>query len=361
MDLPQFQSGLGTVWADLREFLAGVRFARPGLLWLSVLPVLVAVLAFVSEWRKRKAVAAFGRPAAVAGLHTVRPTRQWLARFLLGLGWTAAVLAVAGPKWGKGADDGTAVGRDVIVVIDLSRSMQATDLSKAGTRWQAAVQAAADLIDACRNKGGHRLGVVVFAARPVLFVPLTTDHSHVRQKLRELDGERPPHAVRPLDDSIPSGTRIGSALKLAVASHDPRFVGAQDVILFTDADDPEPDSEWANGVTAARNAGVPVHVVGIGNPDAKNPFTLHLKARGEEVVDTWLREGVAEEIAAEGRGEYLPARRDPPDMAAFFRTRIEPLPPRQLDDDPTTQLQDRSVWFYLAAAVLLLVGWVRER
>src|SRR6188768_2214540 len=148
MDLPQFQSGLGTVWADLREFLAGVRFARPGLLWLSVLPIAVAVLAFISEWRKRKAVQAFGRPAAVAGLHTSRPTRQWLARSLLGLGWTAAVLAVAGPRWGKGADDGTAVGRDMVVVIDLSRSMQTTDLSKSGTRWQAAVQAVEDLIEA---------------------------------------------------------------------------------------------------------------------------------------------------------------------------------------------------------------------
>lgn len=359
MDLPQFQSGLGTVWADLREFLAGVKFARPGLLWLSLAPIVLAILAFVSEWRKRKAVAAFGRPAAVAGLHTRRPGRQWLARFLLGFGWTALVLAVAGPRWGKGTDDGTAVGRDMIVVIDLSRSMQATDLSKSGTRWQAALAAVRDLIATCRTKGGHRIGIVVFAARPMLFVPLTTDSTHVEQRLLDLDGDRPPPAVRPLDDSIPSGTRIGSALKLAVASHDPRFAGAQDVILFTDADDPEPDQEWANGVTAARNAGIPVHVVGIGDPI--NPHLLHLKARGEEVVETRLAEEVAKEIAAEGRGAYLPARRDPPDMAAFFRTRIEPLPPRQFDDDPTTQLRDHSVWFYLAAAVLFGLGWVREK
>lgn len=359
MDLPQFQSGLGTVWADLREFLAGVRFARPGLLWLSVLPIAVAVLAFISEWRKRKAIAAFGRPAAVAGLHTNRPTRQWFARFLLGLGWTAVVLAVAGPRWGKGADDGTAVGRDMIVVIDLSRSMLATDLGKPGTRWQAAVKAVDDLIEACRTRGGHRIGVVVFAARPMLFVPLTTDYTHVKQRLRELDGEHPPHDVRPLDDSVRSGTRIGAALKLAVASHDPRFTGAQDVLLFTDADDPEPDEEWSAGVTAARNAAIPVHVVGIGDP--VNKHQLFLKARGEEVVGTRLMEEVAKEIASEGRGEYLPAYRDPPDMGTFFRAKIDPLPARQLDDDPTTQLRDHSVWFYLAAAVLLGLGWVREK
>lgn len=359
MDLPQFQSGLGTVWVDLREFLAGVRFARSGLLWLSLLPIVVAVLGVVAEWRKRKAVAAFGRPAAIAGLHTQRPTRQWLARFLLGLGWTVLVLAVAGPKWGKGADGGTAVGRDMIVVIDLSRSMQATDLSKSGPRWQAAIQAAKDLIEACRHKGGHRIGIVVFAARPTLFVPLTTDYTHLEQKLLDLDGEHPPHDVRPLDDSVRSGTRIGAALKLAVASHDFRFTGAQDILLFTDADDPEPDDEWANGVTAARNAAIPVHVVGIGDPT--NPHLLHLKARGEEVIDTRLMEEVAKEIAAEGRGAYLPARRDPADMATFFRTRIEPLPPRQLDDDPTTQLQDHSGWFFLTAVVLLALGWMRER
>ena len=359
MDLPQFQTGLGTVWADLREFLAAVRFARPELLWLSLAPILLAVLAFVAEWQKRTAVAAFGRPAAVAGLHTMRPGRQWLARFLLGFGWTALVLAVAGPRWGKGADDGTAVGRDMVVVIDLSRSMQATDLSKSGTRWQAALDAVRELIATCRRNGGHRIGIVVFSTRPMLFVPLTTDYTHLEQKLLDLDGDRPPHAVRPLDDSIPSGTRIGAALKLAVASHDPRFVGAQDILLFTDADDPERDDEWAGGVTTTRNAGIPVHVVGIGDPI--NPHLLHLKARGEEVVETRLVEEVAKEIAAEGRGAYLPARRDPPDMATFFRTKIDPLPPRPFDDDPTTQLQDRSVWFYLAAVLLFGTGWVRER
>lgn len=366
MDPPHIQSGLGTLWADVCQFLAGVRFARPGLLWLSLLSLIVAVLGVVAERRRKRAVAALGRPAAVAGLLTVRPGRHWLGRllvrlFLLGFGWAALVTAVAGPKWGKGTDDGTAVGRDVILVIDLSRSMQASDLSTSAPRWKAAVDAAHDLIATCRTQGGHRIGVVVFAARPVLFVPLTTDYTHLELKLLELDGERPPHEVRPLDDSIPSGTRIGAALRLAVKSHDPRFTGAQDIILFTDADDPGADGEWTGGVTAARNASIPVHVVGIGNPDADNPFTLHLKARGEEVVDTWLREGVAREIATEGRGVYLPARRDRPNMGDFFLTRIQPLPPRALDDDPTSQLQDRSVWFYLAAVLLLAAGWFFER
>ena len=359
MTLPEFQSGAGGVWADLTAFLAGVRFARPGLLWLSAIPVVLAVLGVLAEWRKRKAVEAFGRPAAVAGLMTTRPGRQWLARFLLGFGWAVLVLAVAGPRWGKGADGGTAVGRDMLVVIDLSRSMQATDLSKSGTRWQAALDAVRELIATFRRNGGHRLGIVAFSARPMLFVPLTTDYTHLELKLLDLDGDRPPNDVRPLDDSTPSGTRIGAALKLAVASHDPRFTGAQDILLFTDADDPEPDQEWAGGVTAARNAGIPVHVVGIGDPI--NPHVLLLKGRGEEVVETRLVEEVATEIASEGRGAYLPARRDPPDVATFFRTRIEPNPRRWLDDDPTTQLQDRSVWFYLAAVVLLVLGWLREK
>lgn len=359
MDLSSFQSGLGSVWADVRAFVGGVKFARPGLLWLSLLPVVVAVLAVVAEWRKRKLTAAFGRPAAVAGLHTVRPSRQWLARFLLGLGWAALVFAVAGPKWGKAPDEGTAVGRDVIVVIDLSRSMLATDLSTTKPRWQAAVDAVRDLIEAARTRGGHRVGVVVFAARPVLFVPLTTDYAHVEQRLLDIDAERPPHDVRPVDDSTPSGTRIGSALRLAVESHDPRFAGAQDVILFTDGDDPELDYEWEGGVTAARNAKIPVHVVGIGDPT--RDFPLDLKAWGGRIVPTRLHEEVAQEIATEAKGEYLPARRDQPDMEHFFRSRIEPLPPRQLDDDPTTGLRDQSAWFYAAAGLLLLLGWVRER
>lgn len=359
MDLPQLQSGLAAAWADVKQFLLAVRFTRPGFLWLSLLPILLAVLGYVAARKKRMQIAEFGRPAAVAGLLTVRFGRERLSRFLLGLGWTALVLAVAGPRWGKTTSDGVAVGRDVVVVLDFSRSMWATDLRTTDARWQAAVNGARDLIATARTRGGHRIAIVVFAARPKLWVPLTTDYNHLDTKLGDLDATQPPNDIRPLDDTARSGTRIGAALQLAVEAHDPRFVGSQDIILLTDADDPEPDREWAAGVTAARAAGVPVHVVGIGNPDEE--FPLVIKPRGDDLVLTKLHEDVARQIATEGRGQYLPARTGAVELGEFFRTRVEQFPSRLIEDDATTRLQDRSGWFFAAAAALFLLGWLRER
>ena len=82
MDLSHLQSGLASVWADVKQFLAAVRFARPGLLWLSLAPILLAVVGLFAARAKRRQVAEFGRPAAVAGLLTRRSTAGRLARFL---------------------------------------------------------------------------------------------------------------------------------------------------------------------------------------------------------------------------------------------------------------------------------------
>src|SRR5690349_6051424 len=128
IDLPHLQSGWHAFWADARQFLAAVKFARPGLLWLSLVPAVLSVVAYLAARRQRGALALVGRPAAVFGLlpRHARPSR--LGRFALFLAWTLLVLGAAGPRWGQGGSDGVAVGRDVVVVLDQSRSMLAADM-----------------------------------------------------------------------------------------------------------------------------------------------------------------------------------------------------------------------------------------
>jgi Ca-activated chloride channel family protein len=227
--------------------------------------------------------------------------------------------------------------------------------------WQAAVRGAVDLMDALRGRGGHRMALVVFAAKPKLVVPLTTDADHLTAKVLDLDAATPPPDIRPDEDS-PSGTRIGAALAAAVDAHDPRFPGAQDIILISDGDDPANDREWAAGVSAARRAGIPVYVVGVGAPDRSSPVRVDGRPLlAPEPVETRLHEGVLRAIAAEGHGSYLPARQEVPRLAEFFRTTIEPASTRELADDALPSLRDRSAWFLGGGLLLLLVGWWRER
>ena len=203
--------------------------------------------------------------------------------------------------------------------------------------------------------------MVVFAAKPTTLVPLTTDADHLAAVLRELDGDHPPPQVRP-DADATSGTRLGAALVAAVAAHDPRFPGAQDIVLFSDGDDPADDREWAAGVTAARAAGIPVHAVGIGDPARPTPLLRDGRPVAFEnaAVTTRLHEEVLTAVAAEGRGGYLPARQAAvPPAGTFFREQATG-PTRELADDARPQPRDRSAWFFAAALLLLLVSWWRE-
>jgi Ca-activated chloride channel homolog len=373
-------SGLAGLAADAREFLAAVRFARPEALWLLLL---LPVLGLVNRWaarRRRAAVARIGRPAAVAGqlTHPV-PRRKWLG-LAYPLGWVALVLGLAGPRWGKSDETGVAVGRDLVVVIDLSRSMQADDVNlpadgwrvgsakgrREPTRWRAAREGALDLIDGVARRGGHRVAVVVFAARTKLLCPLTTDYDHVRAVLEEIDGDYPPPEIRPAARPVEeekavtpepfSGTRIGAGLKAAVDAHDKRFPGYQDIVLISDGDDPGEDKEWVKGSDKAREAGIPVHTVGVGNPDA--PAVLVL---GQELVSTQLQEGPLKQIAAETRGRYIAARKEPPRLGEFFRAHLEPLPSREVSDESIPLPKERYPWFLAPALVLFTIGWLRGK
>ena len=373
-DLPTIPTGLPASWGDVRDFAAGVRFAHRGLLWLTLIPAALSVVGLVAVRRARRDAAAIGQPGAIASLVLGRRRPSRLGAVCLFLAWTLLVVGAAGPRWGPGGEPGVAVGRDVVVVIDLSQSMLANDAAAVGTdhhRWRAAQAGALDLIETLRARGGHRAAVVIFAARPKLIAPLTTDYDHLAAKVRELDLDHRPAAIAPPPNvESASGTRIGAALVEAVKAHDPNFRGYQDVILLSDGDDPAPGREWESGVSAARRAEIPVHTVGVGNPD--NPAGSPLVSRGRTLqteddkgfpvdVLSKFNEPVLKDIAAGARGLYLPARTNFPAVGEFFRTKIEPHPSRVLSDDLLPQPKDRSAWFLTAGLVFLIVGWLRER
>jgi Ca-activated chloride channel family protein len=245
-----------------------------------------------------------------------------------------------------------------MIVLDISRSMQAEDMADPHqrTRWQAARQAALDLLDTVQQRGGHRIGIVLFAARPMLLAPLTSDYDFLRTLLLELDGEHPPVEVRPGPQDTVSGTRIGRALVAAVQAHDQRYPGYQDILLLSDGDDPGGDDEWREGIAPARAVRIPVHTVGLGDP--QSPATLVL---GDAFVQTRLNESVLRTIAEETGGYYVSAQRQLPHLGDFFRQYIEPLPSRMVTDEGLPVLPERYRWCLLPALLLCCLFWLRAR
>jgi Ca-activated chloride channel family protein len=303
-------------------------------------------------------VARVGRPAAVAAQLTHPISRRRFVGLAYPLAWIALIFGLAGPLWGKSEETGIAVGRDVIIVIDLSRSMLASDMADptAPTRWQAARVGALDLLSGIARRGGHRVGVVIFAAHSKIACPLTTDYDHVRAVIDELDGLYPPPEIRPHSDEEISGTRIGAALKAAVEAHDKHLPGFQDIILISDGDDPADDKEWVRGADEARKREIPIFSVGVGDP-----FEDFILTFGNELAPTRLREEPLTEIATQTRGRYLASRRAVPQLGEFFRTYLEPLPSRSVTEEALPLLKERYPWFLPPALGLFLISWLWTR
>jgi Ca-activated chloride channel family protein len=337
-------------------------FARPSFLYLlAVLPVL-GLIAIVAARRRRSALARLGRPETVGGLSSLRPGSRRRSRLLLFLGLLGLILAVAGPRWGKGGESGVVVGRDLVVVLDLSRSMTAADMADPvhRERWEAARAGLHNLVETVRDRGGHRLALVVFAARPWIVCPLTSDYDHFRTRLDEFSPAAPPPEVRPdPEQPIVTGTGIGAALRMALTAHDPRFPGYQDILLLSDGDGPGVEAESEGGVRDAADRQIPVHVVGVG--DATRPTDLILgEGNSAEFVGTKLQEGILRDIARRTRGEYLSSGREVPVLGDWFTHSIERRPSRELADDALLQPRDRSVWFLVGGVLFMLLAWFRE-
>ena len=227
------------------------------------------------------------------------------------------------------------------------------------SRLGKAKDALREFADAVQTRGGHRLALVAFAGQAAVICPLTHDYDHFRAKVAALTADPPPTAMRGIGPEAVSGTRIGAGLQRAVAllTADPQFHGAQGILLVSDGDDPARDEEWRTGLSAAREAGIPVDVVGIGDPNADCPIpagTGHLTYQGAE-ARTRLQEVPLREIAGRTGGVYLGARTGPPALDVYVRDRVATAPTREAVAGTLPQPIGRQMLFF-GIALTLIVG-----
>ncbi|MEW6647059.1 MAG: VWA domain-containing protein [Pseudomonadota bacterium] len=198
----------------------------------------------------------------------------WLA------GWGLLAMAAAGPRLPLDGGEAALSGGTVLALVDLSRSMAAADVLPDRRR-----RAALELHALLEQARGSRIGVIVYAGRPHLYVPPTADHQALRFYLESLD-----RLVLPTH-----GSRLAPALALARST----LAGeAGAVALFTDGTD---DADAAAAVRALTETGATLHVLGLGTAEGE---AIPLPGGG------WLKD-------AEGRP--LIARLDEPGLAALAR------------------------------------------
>jgi Ca-activated chloride channel family protein len=328
-------------------------FANPWALWLLTLLPMLGSVALLAWRRKKRRLARLGSIPALRALVPQPGGRGRLRGLCVAAGFVLLIVASAGPQWGRDWERSVASGRDLVVLLDLSRSMLAQDVLP--SRVERAKAALLELSYAFQRRGGNRLALVIFAARARVICPLTQDYHHFRVALRKQDPVNLPPELRPRAGGPTSGTRIGAGLRAAVKALQAGSVRPGMILLVSDGDDPAHDEEWRAGARAALARQVPVITVGIGDPRPKFPVHIPL---GDDIlrhndapVETLLVEKPLEEIARLTHGTYVKARTSTLDLGRLFREWIQPASMRSEVNRTIPSYVQRYPWFFGAALV----------
>lgn len=199
-----------------------MEFAAPVYGWLALLGVIIFLLALRGERLRRIDSQRLAEPRLLERLLPVDPYGWWRRPLLPVIGMLFLVAALMRPQWGVIEEVQSVAGLDIIVALDVSRSMLADDIPP--SRLAVAKKAVTELLD---HATGDRIGLLAFAGSAFLVCPLTTDYSIARRMLDELGPE-----------SIPKGgSSIAAALDEAQRSFRNTQPGGRLLLLVSDGED----------------------------------------------------------------------------------------------------------------------------
>jgi Ca-activated chloride channel family protein len=329
--------------------LTFVHAARVHLVWLAVL--LGAVLAYL-ELRGKDALGRF-LSSSMQDRLAYRPSvaRRAARVVLVVLVGVAGVLALMRPQT-RGATETvtqTLPAADIMVVLDVSRSMLAEDAAP-----NRLARAKAEVTDLLGKLSGHRVGLVAFAGRAVVLCPLTPDYGFFRTVLRGVDTKAVGRG----------GTRVGDAIRKAQEAF-PAGEGAKLVLLITDGEDH--DSYPEDAAKKAAEAGIRIVSIGFGSEQG-SPVTLTdpqtgaktpLTDRSGQVVTSRLDGETLRKVALATEGAYVPAGVAALDLESIVTAHIKPLVRATAESSVRVVPAEHYPWPVMAALAFLMGAvWV---
>jgi Ca-activated chloride channel homolog len=320
--------------------LSGLILAQPVFLWLLLLIPLAA-------WLKGKLGGTpgilFSTTRTISRIGARRRSRA--GDFLTGLLYLALVcliLAMARPQLGKTITRTLASGIDIMLAIDVSKSMLAEDFSigaQRANRLEAVKRVTEEFI---RQRPNDRIGIVAFAGRPYLVSPLTLDHDWLLQNLDRIQ-------IGLVED----GTAIGSALASASSRLKDKEAKSKLVVLLTDGENNAGRVTPMTAAEAAKALGIKVYTVGSGTRGIA-PFPMidqSGRVRGYQQMQVEFDEETLRNIAAMTGGTYFRAT-DTKSLENIFRD-IDQLEKSEVEIQKVAQYRDLFPWFVLVGTVLL--------
>ncbi|HVZ57403.1 MAG TPA: VWA domain-containing protein [Chitinophagaceae bacterium] len=309
--------------------------------WLLLgLPVLAGLFIWVARW-KRRVTRRIGEERLVHALTAGFSPLRFRAKFLLfSAAFALGVVALTNLRRPGGAESILRKGIDVVVALDVSRSMEATDLQP--NRLERAKQVILKLMDAMPN---DRIGLVLFAGRAYLQMPLTVDHGAAKLFVSSAD----PDAINV------QGTVIADALQMSANAFNPKERRFKSIILLSDGEDFD-----ANALKKAEelaSQGVMINTVGIGSPEGAeiiDPVTGAVKkdAQGNTVI-TRLNEDELRQIAARTHGVYVHLQSSD-EAVQTLQAQLAQIDRKAYGDVSLMNFRSYYMWFAVPMFLLLL-------
>jgi Ca-activated chloride channel family protein len=277
------------------------------------------------------------------------PRRQWLKAFLLSSGIMFIFLALLQPQWGKKEHTIAQEGRDVLILLDISRSMKAADIKPNRLDFaKLKIKALLDKI-VC-----DRVGLIVFSGSAFVQCPLTADHAAFSMFLDHVDTEIVSSGTTALDTALLKALEVfsssqGRKNKLAV--------------LLTDGED------FSCNINAATNQALQenlhVFAIGIGTTDgAPIPVfneegiqTGHQTNEKGEIVLSCLGEQTLSTLCSHVHGIYVPMTYNDNDIDTIA-SRVAQYEKEKFEDKKISMFEDQYPWLLGIAWICLLLEWI---
>jgi len=314
------------------------------LLGLWILP-LVAVLLVYAHRKRQRAASRFVDPVMARRLMPSMTTaRPWLKGLILLAALTMWIVALARPRFGVYFEEVAQRGVDLFVLLDVSRSMTAHDVVPSRLD-----RAKSDLRDLVSRLAGDRIGLIAFAGRPTIKVPLTTDYGFFQMAVDEIDSDSAPRG----------GSLIGDAIRKGIEAMPERQGRDQAFVLITDGEDHQ--SYPLDAAQQAAERGIKIFAVGLG--DARDGARVPAPQGGEkryltyqgDVVWSKLDESLLTDMAMATGGAYIPAGTRAYDLGQIYEDHLNKLTQGEIRIEQRKRHRERFQWFAGLGLLMFMV------
>jgi Ca-activated chloride channel family protein len=308
---------------------------------LILIPLLVFLYYRLINWKKKLGTR-IGDPTLVKQLVKSFSSGKFQLKFILICVAVFFLIAGLANLRARGNEENISrQGVDVMIVLDVSKSMLAQDIKP--SRLDKAKQLLYRLTDRLQN---DRIGLILFAGRSYMQMPLTTDHGAAKMYISEAG-----------PDAVPTqGTVFAEALGMANNSFNRNEHKYKAVVLISDGEDHDPDALKVAKQMA--DDGVMVNTVGIGSPEGSeiiDPVTKEPKKdnQGNTVISK-LNEQELSGISDATNGIYIHLE-NLEDATITLTQRLDSIEKRALADSEFINFKNYFPWFIAVAGILLIL------